>query len=254
MTKVIAFPDPISSMELSLPTQRLVLTSGKTVNFIPALPHTGHSTHTLTLRYAPSSASIHPIHQDRFVTGSMTDEWVRVHGINGEEVDVLKGHHGPVHCVEFSPDGEMYASGSGAFCFQSVNPKEMTRYLYIYFALTEDGKDGLLSHFRNCAHFFSQELSDSGRQHPERPMGCGKGLVQMGNRRMMIYEIYERLCLGYFVDRPPHIATRSISMMLSTNSSLPASYYRCMDIYISAGRGCQECTRAVHGPESRSRH
>ncbi|KJA27444.1 hypothetical protein HYPSUDRAFT_198202 [Hypholoma sublateritium FD-334 SS-4] len=112
MTKVIAFPDPISSMELSLPTQRLVLTSGKTVNFIPALPHTGHSTHTLTMRYAPSSASIHPIHQDRFVTGSMTDEWVRVHGINGEEVDVLKGHHGPVHCVEFSPDGEMYASGS----------------------------------------------------------------------------------------------------------------------------------------------
>ncbi|KAF8201484.1 serine/threonine kinase receptor associated protein [Pholiota molesta] len=81
MTQVIAFPDPIT-------------------------------THSLTLRYAPSSASIHPIHQDRFVTGSMSDEWVRVHGINGEEREVLKGHHGPVHCVEFSPDGEMYASGS----------------------------------------------------------------------------------------------------------------------------------------------
>ncbi|KAF9483784.1 serine/threonine kinase receptor associated protein [Pholiota conissans] len=112
MTRSIAFPDPITSMELSLPTQRLVLTSGKTVEFIPAMPHTGHNTHSLTLRYAPSSASIHPIHQDRFVTGSMSDEWVRVHGINGEEREVLKGHHGPVHCVEFSPDGEMYASGS----------------------------------------------------------------------------------------------------------------------------------------------
>ncbi|KAH9483744.1 Serine-threonine kinase receptor-associated protein [Psilocybe cubensis] len=112
LTKTITFPDPITSMELSLQTQRLVLTSGKTVEFIPALPHTGHNTHSLTLRYAPSSASIHPILQDRFVTGSMTDEWVRVHGINGEERDVLKGHHGPVHCVEFSPDGEMYASGS----------------------------------------------------------------------------------------------------------------------------------------------
>lgn len=118
MTKVLAFPDPITSMELSLETQRLVVTSGKTVEFIPALPHMSHNTHSLTLRYAPSSASIHPILQDRFVTGSMSDEWVRIHGINGEERDVLKGHHGPVHCVEFSPDGEMYASGSGS-CFSS---------------------------------------------------------------------------------------------------------------------------------------
>ncbi|KAF8964019.1 WD40 repeat-like protein [Flammula alnicola] len=122
MTQVLTFPDPITSMELSLQTQRLVLTSGKTVNFIPALPHTGHSTHSLTLRYAPSSASIHPILQDRFVTGSMSDEWVRVHGINGEERDVLKGHHGPVHCVEFSPDGEMYASGSGTIRLWQTTP------------------------------------------------------------------------------------------------------------------------------------
>lgn len=120
VTKTISYPDQITSMELSLQTQRLVLTSGKTVEFIPALPHTGHATHTVTLKYAPSSASIHPILQDRFVTGSMTDEWVRVHGINGEERDVLKGHHGPVHCVEFSPDGEMYASGSGEFLRYSV--------------------------------------------------------------------------------------------------------------------------------------
>jgi serine-threonine kinase receptor-associated protein len=47
------------------------------------------------------------------VAGSLTDEWVRVHGMDGEEREVLKGHHGPVHCVDFSPDGEMYASGSG---------------------------------------------------------------------------------------------------------------------------------------------
>ncbi|KAJ3726271.1 WD40-repeat-containing domain protein [Lentinula raphanica] len=107
----ITFPNPIQSMELSRQTQRLVVTSGNNVAFIPASPSPAPS-HTLTLPYSPSSASIHPILQDRFVTGNLGDEWVRVHAMNGEEREVLKGHHGPVHCVEFSPDGEMYASGS----------------------------------------------------------------------------------------------------------------------------------------------
>lgn len=53
---------------------------------------------------------------DRFVAGSMSDPWVRVYGLeDGEERELYKGHHGPVHCVMYSPDGEMYASGSGAF-------------------------------------------------------------------------------------------------------------------------------------------
>ena len=112
MTSSIQFSKPVTSMELSPQTGRLVVTSGNTVAFIPALPRNNVPSHTLTLPYTPSSASIHPILQDRFVTGSLTDEWVRVHGIDGEEREVLKGHHGPVHCVEFSPDGEMYGSGS----------------------------------------------------------------------------------------------------------------------------------------------
>jgi len=107
----IPFPTPITSMELSPQTSRLVVTSGKTVAFISAAA-TGPPTHSVTLPYSPSSASIHPILQDRFVTGSLKDEWVRVHTIDGEEREVLKGHHGPVHCIEFSPDGELYASGS----------------------------------------------------------------------------------------------------------------------------------------------
>ncbi|KAF8559501.1 WD40 repeat-like protein [Imleria badia] len=111
LTTSLAFPNPITSMELSVQTKRLVVTSGETVAFIPALPSTA-PTHSLNLPYSPSSASVHPILQDRFVTGNLGDEWVRVHGMDGEEREVFKGHHGPVHCVEFSPDGEVYASGS----------------------------------------------------------------------------------------------------------------------------------------------
>lgn len=102
-------------MELSHQAHRLVVASGNTVAFIPELPNANQNMHSLTLPYKVSSASIHPILQDRFVTGSTSDEWVRVHGLDGEEREILKGHHGPVHCVEFSPDGEMYASGSGKF-------------------------------------------------------------------------------------------------------------------------------------------
>lgn len=116
MVADLKLPNPITSMEHSRQTHRIVLTSGTKVAFVPALPSQG-ATHTLELPYAPSSASLHPILQDRFVTGSTGDPWVRIHGVDGEEREVLKGHHGPVHCIEYSPDGEMYASGSGELTY-----------------------------------------------------------------------------------------------------------------------------------------
>jgi len=109
----------VTSMELSNATSTLVLTSGQTVSFVPALP-SSKPAHKVNLSYAPSSASLHPILGDRFVAGSTADQWVRIHGMNGEEREVLKGHHGPVHCVEFSPDGEMYASGSGKWALLNL--------------------------------------------------------------------------------------------------------------------------------------
>lgn len=96
-----------------MPKSRLVVCAGKDVSFIPLVPNSA-PTHTLTLPQAPSSASLHPTLGDRFVAGSTDDPWVRVYDLeNGEEREVYKGHHGPVHCIEYSPDGEMYASGSG---------------------------------------------------------------------------------------------------------------------------------------------
>ena len=142
-TRKLTFNHPITSMELSVQIQRLVVTYGNTVAFIPAQPsETGAPIHSLSLPYAPSSASVHPIWQDRFVTGSTSDEWVRVHGIDGEEREVLKGHHGPVHCVEYSPDGEVYASGSGA-CDHSCLGTQFVLQVSRFFVTSVPPEDGM---------------------------------------------------------------------------------------------------------------
>lgn len=109
----LKLPEAPTSMELSVPTQTLTITHGKTVSFVPLSgPESGPS-HQVGLAHAPSCASLHPVYGDRFVAGSVGDPWVRVYGLeHGEEREVYKGHHGPVHCVEYSPDGEMYATGS----------------------------------------------------------------------------------------------------------------------------------------------
>jgi serine-threonine kinase receptor-associated protein len=60
----------------------------------------------------------------------MDDPWVRMHSIDGIEKEVLKAHHGPVHCVEFSPDGEMYASGSGELNLSGILVKKLKYVSY----------------------------------------------------------------------------------------------------------------------------
>ncbi|GAA5937559.1 hypothetical protein JCM1841_000572 [Sporobolomyces salmonicolor] len=112
MTHEVSFNnDPITSMEKSHDGELLAITSGKDVTFLSLDSRLPYLTHTLA--YAPSTASLHPLTRATFVTGSTTDEWVRVHDArSGKELEVGKGHHGPVHCVEYSPDGELYATGS----------------------------------------------------------------------------------------------------------------------------------------------
>lgn len=96
------------------------------------LPYLSH-----TLLYAPSSASLHPITRSTFVTGSASDEWVRVHDAeSGRELEVGKGHHGPVHCVAYSPDGELYASGSEDGLSLSALLSSCASLMILYFAGT----------------------------------------------------------------------------------------------------------------------
>jgi WD40 repeat protein len=179
VTRKLTFDNPITSMELSSQTQRLVVTSGNMVAFIPAQPaEIGTPTHSLNLPYAPSSASVHPIWQDRFVTGSTSDEWVRVHKINGEESELFKGHHGPVHCVEYSPDGEVYASGSGeckhVYLVVPFWLRHSVVFLFLRICLPEDG-ESLVINLISCAHPVpTQAPSDCGRPRQGRRTAFGK--------------------------------------------------------------------------------
>lgn len=58
-----------------------------------------------------NSASLHP-DKTIFVCGGEDLKMYKFDFNSGSEIESFKGHFGPVHCVRFSPDGELYASGS----------------------------------------------------------------------------------------------------------------------------------------------
>ncbi|CAO1631086.1 unnamed protein product [Parajaminaea phylloscopi] len=121
----MAFSDPVTSMERSRVDNRafvgstgagnegevLTIASGKKVVFLDCHSRQVHK--EFVLPQTVSSASLHPIRADRFVVGSTSDGWVRIFDFDtGAEKELHKGHHGPVHIVSYSPDGELAASGS----------------------------------------------------------------------------------------------------------------------------------------------
>lgn len=56
-------------------------------------------------------AALHPS-GTKFVAGG-SDLWIRVFDFQtGAELECHKGHHGPIRCVRYSPDGTQYATGS----------------------------------------------------------------------------------------------------------------------------------------------
>jgi len=104
------FPADITSLKFSLDQQYIIATAANNVYFYET--QSSNLAKEFTLEMPVSSASLHPS-KKLFVAGSTSDCWLRtIDWETGRERDVMKGHHGPVWAVSYSPDGELFASGS----------------------------------------------------------------------------------------------------------------------------------------------
>jgi len=109
---VIATKSPVSNIEVSLDGKHITTAGGKEVNFWNRESFELVSSYGVSCEI--SSASLAPDGLSFVVGGN--DFWARSFSLKdsekGKELEVLKGHHGPVHCVRFAPDNFTFASGS----------------------------------------------------------------------------------------------------------------------------------------------
>jgi serine-threonine kinase receptor-associated protein len=107
--KKIEFDAVPSSLEISADGTTTVITHGTTVSFWRT-----NSMEEIKRYKVPTqvnSATLHP-NKDVFVCAGEDFKVYKFNYETGEEIESFKGHFGPIHCIRFSPDGELYASGS----------------------------------------------------------------------------------------------------------------------------------------------
>ncbi|PRP74834.1 WD40 repeat-containing protein [Planoprotostelium fungivorum] len=108
--KELPFKSPVTGIECSLDGKHVTVTAGKEVFFLNVQSFDVIKSYTLGIEL--NTASLSP-DASTFVTGGSTDFWVRVFDFNSaQELECHKGHHGPVHCLRFAPDGATFSSGS----------------------------------------------------------------------------------------------------------------------------------------------
>ena len=108
------------------PQQILTVAAGSTVYFFNLTTRTLLHQHKMPIHFRDEGgASLHPS-GTKFVAGG-SDLWVRVFSVqSGQQLECLKGHHGPIRCLRYSPDGTTYASGSedGTIRLWKTDPEE----------------------------------------------------------------------------------------------------------------------------------
>lgn len=92
--------------------QILTVAAGKKVYFFNLVDYSLIRSYDMPIHFRDEGgASLHPSGK-KFIAGG-SDLWVRVFDFeSGEVLECLKGHHGPIRCLRYSPDGKIYASGS----------------------------------------------------------------------------------------------------------------------------------------------
>mmetsp|Transcript_8010 Transcript_8010/g.12142 ORF Transcript_8010/g.12142 Transcript_8010/m.12142 type:complete len:323 (+) Transcript_8010:14-982(+) len=102
----------VMDLELSQGGQTLTVAAGTQVHFLTAGSLEIQKSFQMPIHFREEGgASLHPS-GSKFIAGG-SDLWVRVFDAEtGAELECHKGHHGPVRCLRYAPDGAAYATGS----------------------------------------------------------------------------------------------------------------------------------------------
>lgn len=95
-----------------LPTRILTVATGTKVIFFNLDDYSVVRSYKMPIHFRDEGgASLHPSGK-KFIAGG-SDLWVRVFDFDsGAQLECLKGHHGPIRCLRYSPTGDIYATGS----------------------------------------------------------------------------------------------------------------------------------------------
>lgn len=108
-TKSVPLGSALTGLEISPDGTIMTATHGMKVDFYDAEKF--ELIKSKTMEAPVYSASLHP-DKKTFVWGGIDNMLHVVDYETMEQQEEYKGHFGPVHCVRYSPDGEVYASGS----------------------------------------------------------------------------------------------------------------------------------------------
>lgn len=111
LLKEVKLDAPVMDLEISRSTGLITVAAGTHATFLDRDLKIVKQ-HAMPINFKnEGGASLHPSGK-RFIAGG-SDLWVRIFDFDkGTELECLKGHHGPVRCMRYHPNGRTYATGS----------------------------------------------------------------------------------------------------------------------------------------------